>query len=149
MGKGTAATIIFEIAIIVTFLIVFLYAFSSFAGGAPESQALNDFKSSVENVCKEGSVTATSVTLNLPKTDSKVFKLHMVGGQVEAYKCSNLGSAGCSDAEKTKTAILNCSSEIKFANCWIDAPHESVQITILKNISTKTVSLGQAAGVYC
>jgi hypothetical protein len=150
-GQLKAPIVIIWIVIVIMLLVVFFKFLSSFAEATPEVTALNDFKETVETVCADGGPTATSVVLDLPGTDSKFFKLHMAGGQVEVYKCSNLGSSGCNDAEKIKSSGLNCSSDIKFANCWIDAQHESVQVVVMKDTAARpnVISLNKTTGVYC
>jgi len=151
MKKAQVSVIIWIVVILILIFGFFLPFFSSFAEGTPELTALNDFKVAVEKVCAPGGPTAFSTPLYLPKLDeSNYFKLHMAGGTAEVYKCSNLGSAGCSDSEKIKSKGLNCTSDILFDNCWIEAPQESLQITVLKNITTKTISLNKTTiGVYC
>lgn len=153
-GKKGLVEVIFWVVIMIIILLVAYKFLSSFLGTTPELQAFGNFKETVETVCATGGPTAIGTSLYLPKTENtpgnfEYIRLHMAGSQVEVYKCSNIGGTGCNDASKIKSKVLNCPNDITIANCWVDAPTESVQVTIMKDVLAKTVSLNKTAGVYC
>jgi hypothetical protein len=148
MSKAQITAIFWIIIIVILLLFVFLPLVSNIIGATNEQRALNDLKEAIEKVCSTTS-TNLSLSLYLPKTDSKYVKLHMANGIVEVYRCSNLGSSGCENAEKIKYKGLNCPPNLYFNDCWVEAPKESLQIAVIKNTTTNTISINATTGVYC
>ena len=154
MDKGSTEPIGGLFSLIFAFIIIVVGAviIVNFTGSsAPERNSFNDFAGKIEAMCAESRASTTSsFILNLPRSGEKgkiYSKIHMSDSKAELMYCEGLG-AGCSNAgTNIKTKQINCPTGIRLDDCWINAPNETIVVTIKKD--SNQITLEEGEGVYC